>query len=439
MLPATILVIFGVTGDLSRRYLLPALGAIKQAGRLPDELRVIGVSRRQIETSDILNDNSNGLVEHFETIRIDTENPADFRVLAQRLDSLSTGFKSQPQIIFYLTVPPAAVNLVIQRLGSAGLNGQNVKLMLEKPFGTDYGSAQQLVNEASKYFKEDQIYRIDHYLAKEVAQNITVFLGTNTLFRNVWSKDFIEKIDIIAAEKIGIESRGELWESTGSLRDFVQSHLLQLAALTLMEPCQDVFDLEQVATHRLKALGFLKPVDEPGEVVVAQYQSYLSDARDPQSKSETFISLTLHSDDPRWQNVPINLITGKKLDDKLTEIRVYFKKSHDLQSNLLVLRVQPNEGIELDLCVKQPGYERNLQQLSLSFAYGQHFGKLPEAYEQVLVDAMAGTQGLFASSEEVLTSWKILQPILDYWQTNKKIFSYKDGSTPQEVLESAGD
>ncbi|MBA3757564.1 glucose-6-phosphate dehydrogenase (NADP(+)) [Candidatus Saccharibacteria bacterium] len=436
MLPPTVLVIFGITGDLSRRYLLPALTAIKQAGQLPEDFKVIGVSRRQVQPSDILDEHTRVLAGHLGLVKVNAKDPADYQMLGKEIEALGSSFKTKPQIILYLTIPPQAVASVVKLLGAAGLNGPNVKLLLEKPFGTDLNSASELVAEASKYYQEDQVYRIDHYLAKEVAQNITVFLGTNTLFRNVWSGEFIEKIEIIAAEKIGIEDRGELWESTGTLRDFVQSHLLQLAALTLMEPCRDVFDIEQVSKHRLKALKLIEPVQEPDKVFAAQYQSYQSHAARPHSKSETFISLTLNSNDERWKGVPIHLITGKKLNEKLTEIRIYFKKSQDLQSNLLVLRIQPKEGIELDLCVKKPGYERKLQQLSLSFSYGQHFGKLPDAYEQVLVDAMTGTQGLFASSQEVLTSWKILQPVLDYWKTNKHIATYKDNASVEEILVS---
>jgi glucose-6-phosphate 1-dehydrogenase len=303
---------------------------------------------------------------------------------------------------------------------------------MEKPFGKDLPSAKKLIADTNRSFKEEQIYRIDHYLAKEMAQNIAVFLSSNAMFRDIWSNKFIEKIDIVAEESIGIEGRAHFYEQTGALLDF-QSHLLQLAALTIMEPCPDVFDFSMMRSRRLSALKNLKI--QAGSVVKGQYQGYRDEVKNPDSKVETFVSLSMRSSDPTWQNVPITLTTGKRLREKLTEIRIFFKKSQDAQTNLLRLRVQPREGIEIDLWVKKPGYEQELQMLPLDFSYQQYFDHLPDAYEQVIVDAVRGRANLFASSDEILAGWEILQPVLD--AKHEKLVQYKPGSTVQEVISSS--
>jgi glucose-6-phosphate 1-dehydrogenase len=233
-LPPIILVIFGITGDLSHRYLLPALNQIAKSHQLPKDFKIIGVSRKDIQLADIYGKGEQLLKEHTEPFMMDLESQEAYQKLKDKVHQLSLHFKDKPQIIYYFAVPPAATLPIVRHLGNAGLNTSNVKILLEKPFGVDLESAKELIAETNKHFPEEQVYRIDHFLAKEMAQNITVFLGSNTLFRNVWNNSFIEKIEIDAAEKIGIEGRGNFYDSTGALRDVVQSHLLQLAALTLM-------------------------------------------------------------------------------------------------------------------------------------------------------------------------------------------------------------
>lgn len=439
-LAPTILVVFGVSGHLARHKLLPALSEIRRASQLPRDFKILGISRRQLAATEVLGKATRNLSKHLELYKLDMESPADFTALRLKLNQLGAGFSQKPQIIFYLAVPPAAVSSVINRLGKASLNTKNIKLLLEKPFGTDLKTARQLINQTNRYFQEEQIYRIDHYLAKEVAQNIAIFLGNNALFRNVWNSHFIERIEILAIEKIGAEGRSDFYEQTGALRDLVQSHLMQLLALTLMEPGDDAFDLEQLSKQRLKALKKLKPLSrgQLKKAVVAQYKNYPEEVDKPESDTETFISLDVSSRDSRWKNVDINLATGKRLSEKITEIRIFFKKTHDSQANLLALRIQPREGIELELWVKQPGYDRKLKKLSHRFDYGYHFTRLPEAYEQVLVDAMRGSHGLFASSEEVLASWLVLQPLIDWWDKgHKNLKSYKAGAEVEEVLGKA--
>ncbi|MBX4201421.1 glucose-6-phosphate dehydrogenase (NADP(+)) [Candidatus Saccharibacteria bacterium] len=427
--PSTTLVIFGVTGDLSKRYLIPALSAICQNSDTRAQLNILGVSRRPVQAKDVLKTHHNILANQFSLLQMDYGNKDEYQKLRAKLEEI----KSE-QVIFYLVVPPEAVLPIIHQLGEAKLNGPKYRLLIEKPFGTNLESAIDLISQTNKFFNEEQVYRIDHYLAKEMAQNVTVFLGSNALFRDVWSNQFIDKIEIVAEESIGVEGRGNFYEQTGALLDFVQSHLLQLAALTLMEPCPDVFDFSQVQSRRLAALNNLD-VDNSRPVVKAQYEGYAKEVANPESTTETFVSLTLKSNHTKWKGVPIELVTGKKLSKRLTEIRVHFKKSQAAQTNLLKLRIQPEEAIELELWVKKPGYEQDLQKLPLDFSYQRHFDSLPNAYEQVIVDAIRSRTNLFASSSEVLASWKILQPILDDWSTHHSTPKlYKSGSTVTQIL-----
>lgn len=441
-IPDTILVIFGVTGDLSRRYLLPALSEILKSGSVADSLKIVGVSRRAVSTDEVFSKYDKDLNQKAQMCQMDVAKPEDFQILKKHLQKITAGQKTEPQIIFYFSVPPVAVMPIVHCLGGSGLNGKNVKLLVEKPFGVDVESARRLIEGMRQHFKEEQIYRIDHYLAKEMAQNITVFLGSNALFRDVWDNKFIDSIEIVAAESIGVEGREAFYDPTGALRDIVQSHLLQLAALTLMEPCSGVFEFDELPARRLAALEQLvcPPADRLDQKVIrAQYTGYPEEVGNPNSDTETFASMTLESRDPRWQGVPIHLVTGKKLDQKLTEIRIRFKKTDKVQANLLTLRIQPREGIEIELWVKTPGYERKLQKQSLNFDYKGSHQRLPEAYEQVLVDAIRSNKSLFASSEEILASWQVLQPIQTHWDMEGYggLSFYEPGSTIEQVLKNS--
>ncbi|MEX2006909.1 MAG: glucose-6-phosphate dehydrogenase [Candidatus Saccharimonadales bacterium] len=436
-MPPTILVVFGVTGDLSHRYLLPALNQIAKVGKLPAEFSLVGVSRRQIKAGGLLQSSEKDLQKYLKTFTMNLSDLEDYQRLGDYLESVESKMSKKPQIIFYFAVPPPAVLPIVRLLGKAGLNKSHTKLLLEKPFGVDWASAYELISQTDRYFEEDQVYRIDHYLAKEMVQNIVVFLGSNALFRNVWDQRFISDIEINVAEAIGIEGRAGFYEPTGALRDIVQSHLLQLTALTLMEPCSSVFEFRELPMRRLAALKALAPA-MAAPIIRGQYRGYRQEVKNPGSLTETFVSMTVASSDPRWKGVPIRLTTGKCLSEKLTEIRVRFKKSDESWANLLVLRVQPREGIDLDLWVKQPGFENKLQKLPLRFAYEHHFDRLPEAYERVLVDAIRSDHSLFASNDEVLASWKILEPIFEHWNFDTKdLRLYKPGSTIDEVINQA--
>jgi glucose-6-phosphate 1-dehydrogenase len=267
-----------------------------------------------------------------------------------------------------------------------------------------------------------------------MAQNILIFRGNNPLFKHTWNRDFIEAIEIISTESIDIEGRSVLFEQTGALREFMQSHLLQLAALTLIElPASR--KLSDIPAARLKALKQLRaPADVTTRTVRGQYDGYQKEVNNPGSTVETFASVTLHSSDPNWHDVPITLTTGKALNQKLTEIRLSYREHDTEEANMLVLRIQPNEGIEVDVWAKQPGFEKKLQKLPLVFSYARHFDSLPAAYEHVFIDALKGDHTLFTSNAEVIESWRILEPVQQAWgfgQVELKI--YKKGSKPEAI------
>jgi glucose-6-phosphate 1-dehydrogenase len=438
----TILIIIGASGDLSKRKLLPAIAQIAKVGILPDAFKIVGVSRRTVNVEDILPKGSNGAFgQIFETVTIDLTQVDEFTKLKQRLEEIEAEFGHPAQRLFYLSVPPQAVEDIIDMLGQSGLNVvPNTKILLEKPFGVDRASAEHMIGEIKKYFTEEQVYRIDHYLAKEMTQNIIVFRSKNSLFKNTWNKDFIESIEIIASQTIDIEGRASFYEQTGALRDFVQSHLMQLTALTLMELPHmqkelDTEDWSLIPSERLKALAQIDAITHVSkDVVRAQYVGYRDEVGKKDSSIETFMRVQLTSSDVRWRGVPITVLTGKALDQKITEIRIYYKRETVEEANMLVMRIQPSEGVEVCLWVKKPGFERKIQQLKLDFTYSDHFTDLPEAYERVLVDAMRGDRSLFTTSEEVLESWRIMDPIQHAWkQSVDDLRFYEKGTSAENI------
>ncbi len=431
-LQPTILVIFGITGDLSRRYLLPALGQIKRAGLIGKDFQVIGITRQNIDKSKLLNKDCRNLSSHIRLLQMDVSVRSDYELLKKEIMKAQSG-NSRYQVILHLSVPPEIVSQTVGYLAKAGLNVNTTKLLLEKPFGFDLTSAKKLTTKLKRCFNEQQTYRIDHYLAKQMAQNLTVLVDGNVLLRNVWTRQFIEHIEIVVAENIGLEGRAGFYESTGALRDIVQSHGLQLAALTLMESTNDIFGLGDLSKLRLAALKQLDVVVDKSKR--AQYIGYKDDVNNSKSSVETFVSLELRSSNPRWKGVPIRLVTGKMLNSKLSEIRVTFKPIKDSEPDQLNLRIQPKEGAEMAVWVKEPGYEHRLKKLPLSFYYSSHYDRLPEAYEKVLVDVIRGDHSLFASSEEILESWRILEPVQKRWKnSDKDLMQYKKRQTIEQVL-----
>ena len=398
----TSIVIIGVTGDLSRRKLLPALEQIYE--NTDHEFTIVGVSRWDVDVVELAGQT---LAPITRMVKMDLSQQADYQRLLRELAPSATH-----QVLIYLSVPPLAVTQIVGLLGRAGFNKANVKLLFEKPFGVDYESAKLMVEQTQEYFSEDDIYRIDHYLAKEMAQNIVAFRTHNALFARAWSNDFIDAIDVIASETIDIEGRAEFYEQTGAMRDVVQGHLMQLLALTIMDTPENI-SWDQLPAYRLAALEQLAAVDV-ADSYRAQYEGYEQEVENVGSQTETFVWLSLTSNDPKWKGVPLRLVTGKALADKTTEVRVSFKPRANTATNCLTFHIQPNEGVEITLMTKKPGYTREFESRPLSFSYSVD-SRLPDAYEQVLVDAIESRKSLFTSSDEILESWRVLQPLLHAW------------------------
>jgi glucose-6-phosphate 1-dehydrogenase len=436
-----ILVIFGITGDLARRKLLPAIEQLARAGVMASQLRIIGTTRRAVSADEIIAQvkgvDQDFLRQNLQMCQLDPLQLDDYRQLGQCLDAIESEWGQPAQRLFYLSVPPQVSRPIIALLGQAGLqHAPHTKLLLEKPFGTDYHSAEALIDQTRQYFTEDQIYRIDHYLAKEMAQNLIIFRSRNALFRRTWDNRFIDHITITASEEIGIEGRANFYEQTGALRDLVQSHLLQLAALVLMQPpAQD--DLSDVPTQRLAALRSLAiPSDQPLTHYVkrAQYNGYRDEVDNQRSTVETYVSLTLASNDTQWQGVPITLVTGKGLPKKTTKICISYKNEDEHAADELTIRLQPDEGIDLCLWTKKPGYVQEVERRSLYFSFKDAYDMLPEAYEQVILEAIKGNHTLFTSSDEVLETWRILAPVQAAWSmSSADLQSYQVGHVPAQT------
>lgn len=424
----TKLLIFGITGDLSTRKLLPALQEMIKTGDF-DDLSIIGVSRRQVDVIELLQSSlgDSSLAERVSIFSMDLAAAGDYAALKDFI-----ALRDDEQLLAYLSVPPQAATDIVDFMGAAGLNTPNVKILFEKPFGTDLQSAEEVIERTAKYYQEAQLYRIDHFLAKEMAQNIVAFRGGNALFGHVWNNSAIEKIEVIASEKIGIEGRAHFYEQTGALRDIVQGHLMQLLALTIMDIPSNL-DWNALPEMRLRALQTIQPA-RPEDTYRAQYAGYRTEVTNPDSQTETFVSVELRSNAPQWQDVPLYLVTGKALSEKATEVRIHFRKFHEAQSNCLVFRIQPKEGVEIDLFTKTPGYDRKFEKQALLFSYPEHT-RLPDAYEQVLVDAIRSRKSLFTGSDEVLRSWHVLQPVQTAWMANEApLGTYEQGAAITDVV-----
>jgi glucose-6-phosphate 1-dehydrogenase len=453
-LEPTIFVIFGITGDLAQRKLLPAIYHLIKDGLLHEHTAIVGVSRRDITVAELLNqvelcvleaDNvcDETVLEKFRyklrMIRFDPVKDDDYDTLLQTLNDIEDKHDMCMNRLYYLSIPPQVYEPVIRNFGTHHLNEgcQHKKavsrLLVEKPFGYDLESAKDLIEITSRYFSEDQIFRIDHYLAKETVQNILVFRNHNPIFTSLWDHHHISAIDISLSEQLGVEGRAEFYDNVGALRDIVQNHLLQLLALVTMELPKSIHNSAALHQAKQALLASIPPLNMANaNVTRAQYVGYREEVKNPRSTTETFVSLTLTIDSERWQSVPITIRTGKALKAKRSTIVITFASPAEPDTtNKLTFRIQPNEGIDVELIVKRPGFEDKIEIVQMDFSYRGVFSEPehPDAYERVLVDAIKGDHSLFATSEEVLAAWHILQPILDAWErTDDDLLIYELGS-----------
>jgi glucose-6-phosphate 1-dehydrogenase len=456
-------VIFGAAGDLTKRLLVPALYNLAAAGLLPQEFAVVGVARGEMSDEtfrarmgDALHEFATGsvspeivrdLTARFSYVRGDFDDPNTYRLLADKLSAAERKCRTGGNCLFYLATPPAVFTLAAERLAQAGLlreeEGRWRRLVVEKPFGTDLKSARDLDRRLFGLMAESQIYRIDHYLGKETVQNIMVLRFANGLFEPLWNRDHIDHVQITVTETLTVENRGKFYDQTGTLRDMVPNHLFQLLALTAMEPPVR-FDADPVRGEKAKAIEAIRPLtpdDVCADAVRAQYRAGVIAGRraaayreepgvDPNSMTETYVALRLAIDNWRWAGVPFYLRTGKALAARRTEIAINFKAApfalfrrtpvERLAQNLLVLRIQPDEGASLQFNAKTPGPEIRMGGVRMDFKYADYFQSRPNTgYETLIYDCMIGDATLFQRADNIEAGWRVVQPILDAWREGR--------------------
>jgi glucose-6-phosphate 1-dehydrogenase len=453
-----VLVIFGITGDLAQRKLLPALYQLLKAHDLPEQLHIVGISRRDVTRDDVYKrlrsfvgtqhyDDSveRKLKSSTEMVQMDLLNADAYRELLEHLREIEGVYATGVSRLYYLSIPSQAFAPVIQLLGQTGHNaplttGDVPRLLIEKPFGYDLRSAKELIAALDRHFGEAQVYRIDHYVAKETVQNILTFRFQNPLFESVWNREHIGRITVTAREQIDIEGRAAFYEQTGALRDIVQNHLLQLMAITMM-PRPVRLDSDDIHDAKLKLFKAVRPIpasEVAQKAVRGQYEGYREEVDNAESVIETYARIELAVDNDQWRGVPVVLETGKALDAKCTEITVCFRQPDDAAAdqNRLVFRIQPREGITLRLQTKRPGIRTITDDADMDFDYARAFSERPaDAYERVIVDAIRGDQTLFSSAAEVVRSWEIVEHVLDNWQHGGEgLLPYAKGSAgPVEI------
>jgi glucose-6-phosphate 1-dehydrogenase len=443
----TDIVIFGATGDLARRKLLPGLYNLHRKGRLPAGVRVVGVGRRDWNADRFREVAAEGVrdlagrstesadwsrfAELLEYVRVDLGRPEDFRGLDQHL---AEGEGRPGNRLYYLSVAPELYEPVVSALGEHGMakeNGGWRRVVVEKPFGRDLATAHSLNEVLHSVFGESQIYRIDHYLGKETAQNVLFFRFGNTVFEPIWNRNYIDQVQITAAETVDVEHRAAFYDSTGVVRDMFQNHLLQLLALVAMEPPAS-FDADAIRNERVKLLSAVRPV-KPSEVadatVRAQYRGYRdSDGVADESQTPTFAALRFWIDNWRWQGVPFYVRSGKALARKTSTISIQFRcpphlmfplpEGASIRRNVLDMCIQPDEGVHLRFEAKVPGTVSEMRSVDMEFHYRDGFAdvEIPEAYERLLLDALQGDASLFTRSDAIELSWGLMDPILEGWR-----------------------
>ncbi len=456
---ACTLVIFGATGDLTSRKLMPALYDLACMGCTNNEFEVLGIGRTEMsddqfrekmreavsssrDARDFTPEDWERFAKRLHYIVGDPNQGSFYPQLSAKLDELEKN-GSSPNHLFYVSVPASIAPPIVEGLGDAGLAKNEkgwTRIVLEKPFGRDLKSAHELNEIVARVFEEPSVYRIDHYLGKETVQNILVFRFGNSLFEPVWNRNYIDFVEITAAETLGVESRAAFYEETGALRDMVANHLLQLVTLTAMEP-PVAFDADSVREQKVQVLRSIRPmtVEEVADRTVrGQYGPGVINGKPvpgyrqergvkPDSKTETFAAVEFHIHNWRWAGVPFYVRTGKRLAENMTEVRVHFKRTPQalfardngdkIESNIISLRIQPNEGIAMTFEAKLPGTQMRASTVQMDFSYQSAFGsRTPVAYETLLLDAMRGDATLFTRRDEVEAEWRIITPIEEAWQ-----------------------
>jgi glucose-6-phosphate 1-dehydrogenase len=454
-----VMVLFGATGDLSHRKVLPALAQLWRTNLLPQDWMLVAVGRRPYDDETFRAEIGKSL-DQWNRVKLDPEvarqflgriayhqgdfaDDAAFDRLAVRLDEMDREHGTHGHRLFYLATQPSAFPLIVGQLGRTGLDhevhgGGWRRIVIEKPFGRDLDSAKRLNREVGKVFRESQVYRIDHYLGKETVRNLMVFRFGNGIFEPLWNRRYVDHVQITMAESIGVEERGSFYEETGATRDVIQNHLLQLLTLVAMEP-PATFEADALRDEKVKVLRAIPEptrADASRNVVRGQYgagwvaaqpaRGYREEAEvDPLSETETFLAARFQIDDWRWSGVPFYLRAGKRLPKRATEIAIQFKEvphrlfreaAVDPEPNLLAIRIQPDEGILLRFGSKVPGLGLDIRTVTMDFTYGSAFSvDSPDAYETLLLDAMLGDASLFTRADEVEAAWAIATPIVESW------------------------
>ena len=446
--PTTVLIL-GASGDLTRRKLLPALFNLACKGRLPEGLRIVGFSRslysdeeyRELawksaqEFGDLAARRADWetFTRRLFYVNGDLNSSEDFARVRSRLEELE-GRDSSANRLFYLSIAPQFYEAAIKSLGASGLvaeEGGWRRALIEKPFGSDLGSAKALNRTVSEFFREEQVYRIDHYLGKESVQNLLVFRFANAIFEPVWNRNYIDNVQITVSENIPVGDRGAYYDRSGVVRDMVQNHLLQLLTLVAMEP-PSVADAESLRNKKvdvLKAIRRWSPEEVEKDAVPGQYEGYLNERGVPSgSTTATYAALRLFVDNWRWRGVPFYLRTGKSMAEKTSEVMIQFQKpphmmfsldpSQDITANVLGLCLQPDEGVHLKFEVKVPDQEMSMRSMNMEFHYESAFKdqSVPEAYERLLEDALGGDASLFIRNDQIEEAWKIVDPLLEAWE-----------------------
>jgi len=472
--PPTLFVVFGAQGDLTKRKLIPALYNLASSHHLPQEFVILGVDGIPMDTEEfrgkirldiqemsprpIDSTIKEWLLDRLYYLSGDFRNPQTYERLQTMLTELNARHGTQGNYLYYMATAPTFFAEIAQQLGAKGLVEHRKefsrRIVIEKPFGHDLPSARSLNQSLREVLEESQIYRIDHYLGKETVQNILVFRFANGIFEPVWNRQYIDHVQITVAETLGVEHRGAYYEKAGALRDMVPNHLLQILAIVAMEP-PNTFDPEAVRNEKakvLRAIQPMNPVDVLQSTVAGQYEAGLIGGRsvlpyraeanvDPASLTETFAAMTLGIESWRWEGVPFYLRTGKRLHTRVTEVVIQFKSAplmlfrktpvDRLTPNVLVIRIQPDEGISLSFGAKIPGPKVQVGTVDMDFQYAEYFGDAPSTgYETLLHDVMAGDATLFQRSDSVEVGWSVVDPIVKVWESlgSHAIFPYSSGS-----------